>query len=265
MKTLTFIDAIRVARSLSDRDDAYMDRHKFILKLVEYYKNKKSLQYPLANEISHASLCAEFMKGNGGKGFEVVDVNMGIYQPTREKCNFLNINMYAIPKPVQLKPLLINDNDFGILDLQDRYSGFLNAAENPPVIGYGSWLSDCWQRFIVAKELLHLYSGTYYDDDDGINAKSIIDFARVSRNLSKVNKNDKIDDETVGLILAFEVLLPWRLRDQLEWLKSKKATRLSIARTFMIPKDIIDLFMDAKCVGGQTYLALSREINMASV
>ena len=239
-----------MARTLTDSPNAIIDRRLLIRGL-----GSANPAYDLSEEQRISSLREEFLQEKG-RGFRLISIDSGILEPTRCKRNLRRIAKVEVPKPLQVygdKPL----------DLSDYHYGNLDSFGEIPEISFGSWMSVCWKRFIVAKELLHLYSGT--DVDDGHNAVSLISAARRSRT-DAIDENTNLSDETSGLYLAFETMLPWCLReDQYLWLKEHGATSWQIAKVFMVPNEVIDFIETMKCRDGLAYLELSRKLNTCNV
>lgn len=243
-------EVIRTARELTDASKALVDRHQYIVA-----QGGKSSSYDLSEEQRVAKLAAQY-KQKFKTEIKLVSVDDCILRPTCVKRNFRRVGKTEIPKPLTIfgdKPV----------DLSDKYYGCLDSLGDVPEIIYGSWMSLCWKRFIVAKELLHLYSGTDRDDDVK-DADELINMARSSRFLIP-DENTDMCDEAAGLFLAIEVMLPWRLRDQYLWLRKQKATDWQIAKMFMVPVDIVKFFSDTLCKNDVTYVELSDKLNRNNV
>lgn len=247
---MTFPEIVRLARILTNNPKAIVDRHGFILGL-----GNANCSYDLSEE-QRISKLEQKHKQQKKLGFRILSVDDGILKPTCIKRNFRRIGKTEIPRPLRI---------FGdkAIDLRDNHYGCLDSFGEVPEIIYGSWMTVCWKRFVVAKELLHLYSGTDQDDLTK-NADDLINAARESR-LNVLDENTELSDEATGLYLAFEVMLPWCLREQYIWLRENRATDWQIAKVFMIPSEIVSFIDSAKCADGTTYFELSKRVNENNV
>lgn len=168
-------------------------------------------------------------------GFQIVRVTPPLLNLTHEK----------IGKKVEIRRIESSDDN--------PLYGFVELGENSAVIRYRSDLNTCWRRFTVAKELFHLYAGIV-EDARFLSSDAVAQMAMDAR---KVVPNDgkQLDDEVAAFYLALEYLIPWRLREQFDRLRSFAATTYQIAKVFMIPRP----FVEHLCEGG--YAELSYRIN----
>jgi len=128
----------------------------------------------------------------------------------------------------------------------------------------------CYNRFLWAKELAHLYTETVTGDVEK-NRSFLADLLQEEA-LDGTRFIDSADavlsPEAVGFYLAIEILVPWCLREQIDQIKeSNQNSNWSIARAFLVPQFVIrhireDHFRktaaDEKKIN---YLALSKEIH----
>ena len=173
-------------------------------------------------------------------------MNNAILLPTLKKCDLSSISIGVL------------GNDLG---LRNAYYGSLDSFESPPVVYYHADLRPCWRRFTVAKELLHLYSGTAVDNTH-VDVNDLILSAQESRSLIP-NEATELDDEIVAFYLAIEVMMPWKLREQFNRMRDNGATSLQIAKAFMVPQNIVMHFTSESFDRSCNYAGLSRRLNMA--
>ena len=239
-----------MVRHLTDAPGAVVDRHTLISAL-----GNANPAYNLTDEQRIAHLAKRYVE-SCQRDFKVLSIDKGILKPTLIERNLRRIGKVEVPHPL----IVYGNKPF---DPRDSYLGYLDSLGDVPQIIYGSWMTTCWKRFIVTKELLHIYTGTDCDEEPK-NADDLINAARESR-LVIPDENTDLGDEAVGLFAAFEAILPWRLRDQYLWLKDNKATDWQIAKVFMIPLEVIKFLDQATCANGVKYLDLSRQLNTNNV
>lgn len=226
----TIHDVIRMARSLTDCPSALDDRDALIrrtpgLDLVEEGVLKDLGQkYP--------------------EPFKLTSVNGAVLQPTLKKLGLSYLNFAAIPQECKLR---------------GSFYGYVDNFLSPPTIYYRSELRPCWKRFTIAKELLHLFSGTSIDK--GVAEASILIMAAKSSRRLLVSETTELDDETFAFYLAIEVMIPWQLRYQFDRLRSMNATTLQMAKVFMVPERIVQHFLSDSADCHCNYAGLSRRIN----
>ena len=228
---MKIIDVIKLAKELTSQPGAIVPRSE----LVKQIPDIDAQEEQVLNDF------------NGMKSsLRVVSVNDAIFRPTLEKCGLSDVIFGPLTKD---------------LNLRNAYYGSLDTFENPPVIYYHKELRPCWRRFTIAKELLHLYSGTA-TDKTAVDANDLILSAQESRRLV-VNEATELDDEIVAFYLAIEVLMPWELRDQFNRMRECGATSLQIAKAFMVPQNIVTHFISESYDRSCNYAGLSRRLNLA--
>lgn len=228
---MKIIDVIRLARELTDRPDATVLRSELVKGLSDIDTQEEKV--------------LEDFKGMM-KSFRLISVSDDILLPTLEKCRLESVAFAELSEELKLR---------------NAYYGSLDAFTNPPTVYYHKDLRPCWRRFTVAKELLHLYSGTATDKAI-IDANDLITSAQDSRNLV-VNESTELDDEIAGFYLAIEVMIPWRLREQFNKLREARATTLQIAKAFMVPQNIVAHFISDSFDRTSNYAGVSRRLNLS--
>jgi len=229
---MTIREVIRLARELTDAEGAVVDRNSILPAFVDRLdKNEEAY--------------LKDIKRLDGEAFQLLSVESGILAPTRSKLKPMEIVVEEVDQSVQTRDAL-----YGYID----YCGELKST-----VVIKPKLRPCWERFTIAKELLHLYSGTM-DDKGMTEAQTQIQAAKESRSLI-VSEATELDDETAAFYLAIEVMLPWRLRNQFMELKNMDATPMQIAKVFMVPMCIIEHILLDSPERGCSYVALSRRIN----
>jgi hypothetical protein len=99
----------------------------------------------------------------------------------------------------------------------------------------------CWQRFAIAKELMHIYTNFYADAN--MEGLVMIGDAIRSRSVLPLSSSHLLDAETFCLLTALELMIPWKLREPI--VAAKRAERLSdyeIAKKLMIPEAMVSFF-----------------------
>lgn len=152
--------------------------------------------------------------------------------------------------------------------LKDRWSGLCgyvdNSVDNPTIV-YNADLNLCWRRFTLVKELMHLYSGTVdnlrHPDFRRSPSFEIIDEASASRQIS-FSENVSLSDESAAMVMAIEVLIPWRLRAQLDVMIDMRAAEFSIAKAFMVPLSLLRIMLPSGYYqGAGGYYDVSKSLN----
>lgn len=133
--------------------------------------------------------------------------------------------------------------------------GYVEMERELASIVYNGGLNLCWERFTLAKELMHLVLPITPDgtDLDSV-AMSMLETAVASRRL-KFTSSTQLSDELAALIMALEILVPWALRPQLSRLIKAEATPYQIAKVFMMPLNFCEYMLTSD------YLNLSARIN----
>lgn len=134
-------------------------------------------------------------------------------------------------------------------------------ANHAQVVIYNKQGRLCMRRFLEAKELLHLLTGTVVDGESQRNmvADAFLEQSLDGRNFV-VDFDKPLSPEAVGFYLAIEVLLPWCLRKELLTMIDQKATTMQIAKAFMVPEFVIRHIHNVN-FGSRSYLGVSYEWN----
>jgi hypothetical protein len=124
----------------------------------------------------------------------------------------------------------------------------------------------CGVRFTLTKELMHIYSGTVKGRIRPAN--SLLKCANIWRTLIKDEESKNIDSETAAFYQAIEVMIPWKLRSQLETLKKKfekeneNVRHLLLAQAFMIPVKIVEhIYFKEAFDNEDPYCGFSAKVN----
>ena len=101
----------------------------------------------------------------------------------------------------------------------------------------------CWQRFATAKELMHVYTGSYLHA--GLGIATILGEAIKSRKNLPTSPGDPLDAETFCQLIALELMIPWKYREQIVDAKRKNhQLDYDIAVKLMIPQKMVAYFFD---------------------
>lgn len=139
------------------------------------------------------------------------------------------------------------NNDFiSDIEFRDNNSGielfaiYRNYNNNKAIISVATDGNDCWKRFLVTKELCHVYLDNKPED----YTVDILDLVSqiVSGNM-RIDESSTIStaihSEYLTIIFAFELLVPIQFDYMFD---DEKLTDYDIAKIFMVPESIIELF-----------------------
>lgn len=115
----------------------------------------------------------------------------------------------------------------------------------------------CWYRFLACKELMHVYADVF--DNSQLEITALQHCVRSMHNVFPAVQTN-LSAEATAFYLAVELLLPWRLRKQVERMIELKQTPYQIAKAFMVPEYVVIHILTN---GNKNYLQLSRSINEA--
>lgn len=172
----------------------------------------------------------------------------GDFQAVSVLPTILDLVVAKVKKQVFIREEEVSDSDL---------YGYVEDYETNAIIKIKSGMNPCWKRFTVVKELMHLYSGTC-DEGCSTTASIIINAARRSRDVI-AKDNTVLGNEEAAFYMALEVLIPWKLRDQLLQLRELGATQYQIAKVFMLPQTLVNHFLEDD--DNKPYIDLSRRIN----
>lgn len=230
---MTIRDVIKIARTLTDVDGVIVERDS-ILSAFGRDLDQQEEAY-----ITNQPIFQDLLP------FRLTSVDKCIYSATCAKLSMKSVDIVQVLPEVQSRGALY---------------GYIDYKKQSPTIVIKANLRPCWKRFIIAKELLHLYSETA-EDADLTEASVLVKAAMDSRTLL-VNEATELDDETATFYLAIEVMVPWCLRSQFTHMSSRNATTMQIAKAFMVPECIISHMLSDSSDRGSSYLALSRRLNL---
>ena len=220
-------DVVKTARSVTDRAGFVVPRHQAVLRFADSGVIRIEQEQTLS-DLPHA------LKS----GLKIASVTPELWNAAQERSG---LKIYVREVDVDKK--------------LPTYS-YVDVYCDRAVISYGSSMNLCWRRFSVAKELMHIYSGT--DKSGGVDhASDIVRAAMDSRQVLEPEGVD-LDDETAAFYMALEVMIPWCLRGQLLSLRDAGATSYQIAKAFMVPEPFVTHFVG---VPDAPYADVSRRLN----
>lgn len=138
------------------------------------------------------------------------------------------------------------------------YGIYISRGENVYISINGN-LNTCWRRFATLKELCSLYIG--YGDKESRMSK-YTDYYEAIKNaeakkehlLNQNNFDDKddIDSENFAILLAMELMVPYKHRDELRqyFIKYEQGilTMNDIAKLYLMPELILQMYYDKKII-----------------
>lgn len=142
--------------------------------------------------------------------------------------------------------------------------GYVDNRADEPFVIFNSGMNMCWTRFTIVKELMHLYSGTATGFAQGGSTGGIalpMVAAAIESRRVKISEGVDFDDETVALLMALEVLVPWPLRNQLLLMREAGASLYQLAKAFLVPMNLIRLLINTDADRPISYVAFSNRIN----
>lgn len=172
----------------------------------------------------------------------------GEFQAVSVLPTILDLVKDKINKPVIIREMEVSDSDI---------YGYVEDYKDQAIVKIKPGMNPCWKRFTVVKELMHLYSDTC-SESCSASASITINAARRSRDIV-AKDNTILGNEEAAFYMALEVLIPWKLRDQLLQLRELGATHYQIAKVFMLPQTLVTHFLEDD--DNKPYIDLSRRIN----
>ena len=119
---------------------------------------------------------------------------------------------------------------------------YRNAAPPYSVIIVGKGCNRCWTRFSVAKELMHVLHDA--PDTALFSAQSVTNGLREAfESRQRLSGDVNLCSEAFCLVLAMEVMIPWRLRGRIGDRMSKWPI-LDVATKLRIPVPILESYRD---------------------
>jgi len=111
---------------------------------------------------------------------------------------------------------------------------------------YSETISNCWQRWAVAKEFIHLLIDTGKKHVTRDPADLLNQLLAGFNSSGAVEKNPEVNSEHVAIFGATELLLPEQFRADILSLKKSGSSDLEIATLYRAPERIVAVyFMDA--------------------
>jgi Zn-dependent peptidase ImmA (M78 family) len=102
-------------------------------------------------------------------------------------------------------------------------------------------LNPCWTRFVICKELAHLIMG----EANGARAQNMREQITMAYEIGKSARPDAdLSGEQFAWFVAAELMLPIQDRDEFVRRMRSNEDRMSIARSYWVPKAVIDLFSE---------------------
>jgi hypothetical protein len=130
-----------------------------------------------------------------------------------------------------------------------EYRGFWVRGHNSSTIFVSHELNDCWARFVICKEAMHIL----VDDVVERYAKSASEQAAESFEMVWPKQSRvKLTSELFAAVVTFELLYPWPHRRRRD---APPDSLMDEAKRFMIPERYLDVYFKFE------YGRLSEEIN----
>lgn len=121
-------------------------------------------------------------------------------------------------------------------------------------------LSQCWKRFSVCKELVHiqLSNGNEVQKEETIQDK----LDAISGDFWGLKKEDELDEERFALFVSIEIMLPWDTRNDIHDMKDAGKTNYKIAESCGIPEAVIDMYFDEDSGYRELSVSANTELNV---
>lgn len=121
------------------------------------------------------------------------------------------------------------------------------------IVVYSRNLNLCWRRFEVAKQLAYLAFSILPDEGKkpASSAENSAELADVETPIEK--------PEAIATFAAVELLIPWKLRPQLEKMRSDGKTAWEIAMLCRVPVEVVNSVFFSSAVGKRVSPPESRE------
>ena len=159
-----------------------------------------------------------------------------------------DINFSNIPLPIDNTLVLsigkyihLKDTTVRIKDIRTSTRilyGYLRFYSNKIDIGVNDNLNNCWNRFVTCKELSHLLLGT---QNNGITKDPKVLINGLYMKLA-FGSSDDLDHEHLAVLCASELMMPFQKSQLL--LKDKNITSIEIAKKFLLPLYIVQVYRD---------------------
>lgn len=133
-----------------------------------------------------------------------------------------------------------------------QFESALFRYEDHADIYYSHSSNLCWRRFAVCKESAHLLIDDHSRNHFTTDVASLISGLITSAPTLEVDS--PVESETMGVIAAIEILLPWRARASMVELQ-KDHTDLQIAEKCRVPEKFVNAVLKTP------YANLSKRVN----
>jgi Zn-dependent peptidase ImmA (M78 family) len=120
--------------------------------------------------------------------------------------------------------------------------GMVTRYENPDFanIHFSTRQSKCWQRYVICKELAHLLMDTedaHFTGDIETHIQGLVS------ELHGIDLNAALSSEYSAMLLALEILIPWKLRGIVLGMKNSGGSDLQIAKYCLVPEKFVNIFL----------------------
>ncbi len=122
----------------------------------------------------------------------------------------------------------------------NQLSGMLFRYPDRAEVIYSSTLNTCWARFVVCKELVHLLIDT---EPKHFTKNPVALVQEIINKLPSVACVEELNSESLAIVGAVEMLLPWHLRKKMEDMMASGASDYAIALEFRAPEKIVNLVL----------------------
>ena len=131
------------------------------------------------------------------------------------------------------------------------YSALFRYLKHADII-YSAELILCWKRLSVFKEAAHLL----IDDKDTHCTTDVVGLIqRLITSAPMVEADTLLESEVMGIVAAIELLIPWKLRKELEGMCQAGKTDFEIAEYCRVPEKFVNLMLRSP------YGATSKRVN----
>ncbi len=127
-------------------------------------------------------------------------------------------------------------------DLGVAMTGYMLRYTDRVVIGYSSKLNLCWSRFVMCKELAHVFLGK--EDNYTSTSERAVQLLVELFNDTPLNQSSDFLVENEAVFAATELLLPKELVPEIREMKELKCSNLEIAHSFRVPTKIVAFRFD---------------------
>jgi len=138
------------------------------------------------------------------------------------------------------------------------YSALFRYTDHADVV-YSTSLNRCWKRFSACKEVAHLLV------DDGATHFTTDVVGLIQRIITDApffEADSSIESEYMGVIIAIELLLPWKFRKKLEAMRDAGKTDLQIAEHARVPEKFVNLLLRSPY--GETSKRINEQLDAAA-